>query len=269
MFGFVAPSASLPEERLDRYRQWYCGICHSLRDRHGQISRLILSYDMTFLAMLLSSLYEREEHSDKKRCAVHPTKPRPFVHTVFSDYAADMNVALAWFKLLDDREDDGSIVSGAAAKLLRTAFEKVKAEYPRQVSVLESSMKEFSEKEASGCTEPDIMANIFGRMLGEMFVFDETEYWAPVLRNMGTALGRFIYILDACIDFEKDMKKGRYNPISARGKDGAETILKLLIGECAAEYDRLPLVDDTDIMNDIIYSGVWQQFYKGKENADA
>lgn len=269
MFGFVAPSSSLPEERMNRYKQWYCGICHSLRERHGQVSRLVLSYDMTFLAILLSSLYEPEEHESKKRCAVHPAKPRPYVQSRFSDYAADMNVALAWFKLKDDSSDDGSIASSAASRLLKKAFERVKNQYPRQTGVLERCMGELEALEKEGCTEPDKMTNIFGTLLGEVFVPEEDDHWAGVLRNMGAALGRYIYILDAFLDHDEDMKKGRYNPLSARGTGDSKLLLTMLIGDCSAEYEKLPLINDTDIMNDIIYSGVWQQFYKGKENADA
>ena len=57
MFGYlVAAPELMTEPQLGRYRAAYCGLCRSLRARHGQISGLTLTYDMTFLVLLLDSL---------------------------------------------------------------------------------------------------------------------------------------------------------------------------------------------------------------------
>lgn len=72
MFGYlVAAPELMTEPQLGRYRAAYCGLCRSLRARHGQISGLTLTYDMTFLVLFLSSLYEPEEtnRGGHMRCA--------------------------------------------------------------------------------------------------------------------------------------------------------------------------------------------------------
>ena len=94
MFGFVtANGKELTLEQKNRYNAVYCGICRQIRDRSGQLSRLGLSYDMAFLALLLMSLYEPEEISGQRSCMLHPVKPKPWVDNVYIRYAADMNGA--------------------------------------------------------------------------------------------------------------------------------------------------------------------------------
>ncbi|MGE4486175.1 MAG: DUF5685 family protein, partial [Oscillospiraceae bacterium] len=85
MFGYViANRENLNEEQRSRYRAYYCGICRSLREYHGIGSGLIVSYDMTFLVMLLTSLYEPETGTGNERCSVHPVKPHDYISNCFT-----------------------------------------------------------------------------------------------------------------------------------------------------------------------------------------
>ena len=121
MFGFVTASVKeLDQGQQDRYGGIYCGICRQIRARASQTARLGLSYDMAFLALLLMSLYEPEEESGPLRCAAHPLRRRSWIDNQYVRYAADMNVALSYYKLLDDWDDDGKV----SAKLLAGSFEK-------------------------------------------------------------------------------------------------------------------------------------------------
>ncbi|MBQ8401283.1 MAG: hypothetical protein IJX14_05060, partial [Clostridia bacterium] len=99
MFGFIqANIADLTEDEKARYHAAYCGLCRSLGERHGVSSRLSLTYDLTFLTLLLTSLYEPEETLGESRCIVHPTKPHGYMINRYTEYAADMTVALSYFK---------------------------------------------------------------------------------------------------------------------------------------------------------------------------
>ena len=107
--------------------------------------------------------------------------------------------------------------------------------------------------------------------MAEILVYQE-DLWADTLRQMGMALGRYIYLADAAIDYKKDKKKGRYNPFLAMGmeEDWArwEQYLVLAMGRCTDYYERLPLVQDKDILDNILYSGVWVEYrrrQKGQE----
>lgn len=265
MFGYILANVdALTPEQKERYRGCYCGLCRTLKERHGELSRLALNYDMTFLVLLLGSMYEPEESGDSGRCAIHPVKKRSWWRSKYSDYAADMNVALAYYNCLDDWQDERKLLSLAEAKALRGAWEKVKTDWPRQCAAIESCLTELSRLEEERSADPDAAANCFGRLMGELFVREE-DSWAEKFRLFGQALGRFIYMMDACVDLDKDKKHGGYNPLLLMGRgditDGEKLMmLKILIGECVIEFEKLPLLQDVDIMRNILYSGVWLQY---------
>lgn len=120
MFGYVVVNKpELKFREFDVYRAYYCGLCHSLSKRHGLSGQLTLSYDMTFLVILLSSLYEPEHNVTSKRCVVHPLRRQNIIFSEFTDYVADMNVILSYFKCLDDWHDDRSVLKLAYSKLLK------------------------------------------------------------------------------------------------------------------------------------------------------
>ena len=269
MFGFIVANAdALDEARMERYRGCYCGLCRALKERHGNLSRLTLNYDMTFLVILLSSMYEPEEEGAEGRCLVHPRRRRSWWRSRFSDYAADMNVALAYHNCLDDYRDEKKVLPLAEAKLLRAHYEAIKTRWPTQCAAIERMMEEIGALERARCSDPDAAANSFGTMMGEIFACEPDPVWNPRFRAFGEALGRFIYMMDACVDFEKDLKNGSYNPLVFVHEyaDGILTdeektgILKMLIGDCTAEFEKLPLVQDVDILRNVLYSGVWTQY---------
>lgn len=267
MFGFLTAAVQLmTEQQQERYKACYCGLCRSLKACHGQISRLTLNYDMTFLVLLLESLYEPAEKTGENRCAVHPFKPRRWQRSEISDYAADMNLALAYLKLRDDWDDDADPAALAESAVIKREYKKTAEKYPRQCGVMKSSIEELSRIEKTGEEEPDACAACFGRLMAEVFVYRE-DHWSGTLRAMGDALGRFIYVLDACIDLDRDVYLCRYNPFSSRkGREDNEEyfrdILRMLLGECVMHFDRLPLIQDTDILKNILCFGLWAEFEK-------
>lgn len=266
MFGYVTIAKDgLSKEQQERYRAFYCGLCRALRLRHGSLSRLTLSYDATFLYILLTSLYEPEEQNGKERCAPHPFRLHDFVDNPFAAYCADMNIALSYHKCRDDCQDEGSLAGRQGEKALRKAYERVKADYPDKCRLLEECLAEIRRIEQTGRPEPDLLANLTGRMLGAIYRWREDE-WADSLQHMGEALGRFIYLMDAWDDLPADLRKGRYNPFAemSRQEDFEELCLssmKWMIGECAEEFETLPLLQDVDILRNVLYSGCWMRYH--------
>ena len=217
MFGFVTASLKeLNEDQRSRYGGVYCGICRQIRHRASQTARLTLSYDMAFLAVLLMSLYEPEETSGPLRCAAHPFRKRDWVDSELVRYAADMNVALAYYKCLDDWLDDSKRSAKLMAGILEKDLQTIRSAWPRQFDAIAECIRELSALEKANCANPDLPANAFGRLMGELLVYRE-DLWADTLREMGHALGRFIYLADAVVDFPRDKKKGKYNPLASSG----------------------------------------------------
>ena len=269
MFGFVtANMEELTQDQKLRYGAVYCGICRQIRERASNPARLALRYDMAFLALLLMSLYEPEEKSGNRACILHPIKPRPWLDNEFIRYGADMNVALAYYNARDDVNDEGGLVPRAATAVLKKSLPAIRERWPRQCQAIESCVAQLSELEQAGCENPDEPANCFGRLMGELLVYQE-DRWADSLRQMGFSLGRFIYLADAAVDYRRDQRKKRYNPYLAMGMaedwDRWETYLVMAMGRCTAYFERLPLVQDKPLLDNILYSGVWVE-YKRRQN---
>lgn len=262
MFGFLmADRDHLTPEQDARYRAAYCGLCRNLQSRYGHAAGLTLNYDMCFLVLLLQGLYEEEEKSESSTCLPHPFEARASWQCRFTDYAADMNLLLSWLKLLDNWEDDGNIGALAGAHMLRKDCEAIRKAYPRQAEAMERSLTRLHGIEKEKREAPDEAAGTFGELTGEMFVFRE-DRWAGALRAMGNALGRFLYVADAYTDLERDAVFGNYNPFrryyglpdnEARFRD----LLKIHLGECLYYFDKLPIVQDTGLLQNILCFGLW------------
>ncbi len=259
MFGFVmADGKELSKEQRLRYNGIYCGICRRIRSQSSNAARMGLSYDMAFLAMLHMSLYEPEEQSGKRACKLHPIRPRPWVDNTFISYCADMNVALAYYKALDDYNDEHKRKHKVAMEIFGKAMDRICKRYPRQCRAIERSINELTRLEKNRCDNPDLPANCFGQLMAELFVYEE-DRWAPTLREMGVALGRFIYLADGIIDYRVDRKSGNYNPWRsvAGDREQWEQYLVLAMARCTECFERLPLVQDKEILDNILYSGIW------------
>ena len=182
-----------------------------------------------------------------------------------------MNVALSYYNALDDWQDDKNPAAGLLAQILGKKLPEIEARHPRQCQAIKDCIARLSQLEAENCPNPDEPAACFGELMGELLVYEE-DLWAPVLRQMGNALGRFIYLLDAALDYRKDQKKGKYNPYIAMGlgEDWQrwEDYLVLTMARCTDFYERLPLVQDKDLLDNILYSGVWVNYRGKRKEAD-
>ncbi len=265
MFGCItANRGELKVRELARYESWYCGLCLALGDRDSIAGRLTLSYDMTFLAMLLSSLYDEPISRAKILCPVHPLKRHRMRRTVFTDYAADMNVLLSYYDRLDDWKDERKTASYLQAKALQPGLARIKKEYPRQYRAVREYIRQLTDCEQTDSGSIELAASLTGKMLAEVFAVREDE-WAQQLRTMGFFLGKFIYFTDAYEDIDKDIRSGSYNPFKGMSgredfDDACRDILAMQMAECCRAFERLPLVRDVGILRNILYSGVWSGY---------
>ena len=266
MFGYIAPVLNaLNEEQKKRYRSVYCGVCHALARRTGSIGRITLSNDMTFLALLLSSLYDPETQALNARCGVHPLKTHDYLRNAFIDYAADMNLLLSSYKFRDQWMDDRALSGKLGLRSLRRTVEELTARYPLQTGTVDESLNALWSLEKENSPDPDQLCNLCGRMLGAVFVPDADDFWAGELYAVGEGLGRFIYWMDAWEDYDADQKRKRFNPLKVFHEredyeDFCKETLELLIAEAAEHFETLPLTEDLDLLRNVMYSGVWQRY---------
>ena len=242
MFGYVITNCkALTPEQQQRFRALYCGMCHTLHTRYGNVGRFTLSYDMTFLAMVLSALYEPEETVGRERCLPHPAKPHEYVLNPAMEYAVDLNVALAYHKCADNWQDDHNPAFAATKGLLSRAYRRTCGYQPQKCAAIQAWMDGIREIEK------------------------RDDHWSEELRRMGDGLGRFIYFMDAYDDLEKDVRRDKFNPLkSIRQQENYEALcrdaLTMMMADCADAFECLPIVRDADLIRNILYSGVWAKY---------
>lgn len=269
MFGYVMINKDeLKVKDYERYRAYYCGLCNALKKSYGPAGQLTLSYDMNFLTILLTGLYESIPFDSKRFCAVHPGHKHRILMNRFSDYAADMNIMLSYNNLRDDWQDDKNILSAVNMNILKKKYKQISAKYRRQAEAVEAYMKQLKECEDAEYSNVDLAAGHTGRMLGEIFVYKE-DCWADDIRGLGFFLGKFIYLMDAYEDLYKDKKSGCYNPLvyimdSDDFEEKIESILTMMAAECCKEFEKLPIIYDVDILRNILYSGIWMKYERIK-----
>lgn len=259
MFGYVIPNReALSAEEEKRYRAFYCGLCDALKRRHGAASRFTLTYDMTFLIILLSSLDDADAESRSISCPRHPVKSQCCMANAFTGYAADMNILMTYYQLMDDWRDDRSPAALTGLRLLRAKVPAIEKAYPAQAQALHENLKKLSLMESRGETNPDLPAACFGRIMGALFAFGGREEKA--LHAFGEALGRLIYLMDAACDLKRDIKKERYNPLIFIPTSEHEGMLRLVSAACARLFGALPVQRDRRLMENILYSGIWTRY---------
>lgn len=265
VFGYIlANCKTLSEDEQKRFRALYCGMCKTLKARYGNLGRLTLGYDMTFLALTISALYEQNEIAGSERCALHPVKAHPFVTNEAMEYAADLNILLSYHKCRDNWQDDKNPLFAAGKLALESAYRSAKAKRPKQARAIQEWMDEIAEMERGGCMEIDRPVNSTGRMMGVLFQYGD-DLWADDLYRMGDALGRFIYFMDAYDDLRSDVKRNRYNPLKSIMEQAdfeaiCKSSLSMMMADCADAFERLPILRDADLIRNILYSGVWSKY---------
>ncbi|MBQ6322466.1 MAG: hypothetical protein IJI24_06295 [Lachnospiraceae bacterium] len=265
MFGYIiANRQELKLKDFDTYRSYYCGLCHQLHRQYGRTGQLLLNYDMTFLALLLTGLYEPEETESKRRCIPHPLLAHREKDNEAVRYCADMTVLLQYYKAADDWKDEKK----PSARILLGALHKRKkdleAMYPRQTGAMKKWIRELSRAEAAREKNPDIAAGACGQFLGEIYAWKE-DFWRNDLFTLGFYLGKFIYLCDAWEDLDRDRKRGNYNVLlswfeTEPTPEQVKDLLVPMMSEAAAAFERLPILKGADILRNILYSGSWIRY---------
>ncbi|AUN15722.1 Uncharacterised protein [[Clostridium] sordellii] len=266
MFGYVRINKmDLTFREFDTYKGYYCGLCKYLKENHGEISRLSLNYDITFLILLLTSVYRPKSTLTKEVCIANPIKKKNRIVNEVTEYAASMNVLLTYYKLEDNLHDDKGVKDIIAYNLYKGKLKKAYEKYPKKADYIKSQLEELQKLESENSTNIDKVSNTFGNLMGEIFAYKEDDFEGK-LRSIGFNIGKYIYILDAYEDLDKDIKKGRYNPFIEYIDKKEELIKKvdklisISLGYLSQSIDELHIKTNVGIIDNIIYSGVYLRY---------
>ena len=271
MFGYVRINKmDLTFREYEHYKAYYCGLCKYLKRNHTELSRMTINYDITFLIVLLSSIYQPSAQVFHEKCIVDPVKKKKHIINEITEYAASMNILLAYYKLEDDVNDEGDIKSRLVRRAYRKSFKTAYDKYPQKADFIKACLGELRSLEEDQSTSIDQTSNCFARLLEEIFDYKDDEY-RDRLRKIGFNIGKYIYIMDAYEDLDQDLEKGRYNPFSSYKDDreGLKVRVDKLIGMTLARLEEaildLDIKVNKSIIDNIIYSGVYLR-YKGLIN---
>ncbi len=284
MFGYIAVNQQeMKYKEYDEYHRYYCGLCKSLGECKGARGQISLSYDMTFLVMLLTGLYEPErEQTGTRKCAAHPFSKHEYIQNEYSKYAADMNIILTYYKCLDDWQDERKALRKLYSNVLMLGRDDL-SKYDAKIQIITDRLEKISVLEKKNSDDLDKLAGYFGETLACIFAYTNDE-WEKSLAKVGFHLGKFVYILDAYDDLEKDIKKKSFNPLISRLNDFSgndpktissaewerisewvKEVLMMSAAECAKEFEKLPIIKNVEILRNILYSGIWNGYYRARK----
>lgn len=198
------------------------------------------------------------------RCPLHPKKGAPVCINMYTEYAADMTILLSYYKCMDDWKDEHKTTRLAYAKVISKGYRTVLEKYPEKCEKVKILFEKMADCEQQKEESLDKVSGLFGEVLAELFAYKEDE-WDNSIRRMAFFLGKFVYLMDAYEDLEKDKKSGNYNPFSfveqnEEYEEKCRKILSMMMAECSREFEKLPIIQNIEILRNIIYSGVWCRY---------
>ncbi len=220
MFGYIQilePELKIREYAC--YRGAYCGLCRQMGKCTGQCSRMTLRYDAAAMVLLRMAARGTQPEFLKKRCFLHPlTKADVLIPCEETETVSCIMAALAYHKCKDNIADErgwARLCARLALPYFAYMRRRAKRRMPEIDRIAEDGMQAFAraEKEANGSA--DIPANAFGAMMGDLLSYNTQGQTHAILCELGSSMGRWVFLLDAAEDYEKDVQKGRYNALYA------------------------------------------------------
>ena len=214
MFGYIKPDGYASKKCRDYFRKNYCFLCRAMYKHYGFFSRLFVSFDVTFFAVLFSENNYLTD-TDKIRCYRSSKKLKEHLKDEFAEKIAALNLALAAGELLDNIGDRDKFYARIAYFCYSGVFKKVKKRHPLLWEIVESGHTKMNEIEENGGTleeMEDCFAALIERITREFFyVTDESKI--SYIRYVA----KMLYFMDAVDDINKDIKRNSFNGLKKYG----------------------------------------------------
>lgn len=269
-----------PELRVREYEHYkavYCTLCRQLGHAYGPFARMTLSYDFTFLALLGLSLREECTGFEKKRCAFNPLKKCSYCKGGGEqvDFAAAAAMIMLYYKIRDN-VDDGKGFKKLGYRLLLPLFGHTRRKAARLYPEVEAVVKEYIDRqnalERENCASVDLASEPTAAALSKLFAFcaPKPEDARP-LERMGYCIGKWVYLIDAAADLERDLQTGNYNPLrfTAEGaepdagfirqaQERAIANMNVCVAEAGRAFELLDIRRYRGILENVVYLGLPQ-----------
>lgn len=272
MFGYLQiHKDELKVKEYEAYKSVYCGLCKQLGKDYGFLTRLILSYDCTFYAILLMSLKRSCTGFFDGRCKFNPLKKCKFADCKDNAYskASALSVISAYYKVVDDIDDSG-FFKRIALKIAKPFFgrrqKKAARRFPEIENIVSEMMKNQKAVENDELVTIDKAANPTAKMISDLAALEGgNDLQKRVLSEFGYQIGRWVYLIDAADDYEKDKKSGNFNPFikaDINDKDYINSVLSQSLARAYDAYNLLDIIDFKPIIDNMMLYG-----FPNKQNA--
>ncbi len=274
MFGYVRiAKGELRVKEYEMYKAVYCSLCKNLGKHYGFLSRLTLSYDFTFLALLNMSLKGTCTTVERKRCAFNPLKKCNYCkNTDDLQFPSAIGMIMLYYKILDNIADEKGLKKLGficLKPIFKGAYKKASKLYPDIKDIVSEYINSQSALENRNCKVLDEVADPTAKALSKIFsLLSEDKTQKMVLERLGYCMGRYIYLLDAAVDFEKDKTDNKYNVLKFNCDTNEQVTEKIkpqlyfCINEAAKAFELLDVKKNKDILGNIIYLGLEETFKK-------
>ena len=268
MFGYIQPDIPyLYFKDATLYKALYCGLCKSIGRSCGQTARFGLSYDMTFLSALLHNIKNTDVTIEKQRCAANVFTRRPMaLDDGITKTVACLNTLLTYYKLTDDILDEHK--GRISRAFFKRGYKKAKALHPDAAGIVKARMAELFELEKAGCASLDMAADPFGLMIADLSDYCLGESATEYTRKLFYGVGKWVYLIDALDDYDKDVKKKNYNPfvsaykaptkdeMLAKNREEVDFVFKSVFAENAECLKNIRFYFNTDLTDNNILRGM-------------
>lgn len=272
MFGYLQiHKDELKVKEYEAYKSVYCGLCKQLGRDYGFMTRLILSYDCTFYAILLMSLKRSCTGFSDGRCKFNPLKKCKFADCKDNAYskASALSVISAYYKVVDDIDDSG-FFKRIALKIVKPFFKRRQKKaaklFPEIENIVSEMMKNQKAAENDELVTIDKAANPTAKMISDLAALEGgNDLQKRVLSEFGYQIGRWVYLIDAADDYEKDKKSGNFNPFikaDINDKDYINSVLSQSLARAYDAYNLLDIIDFKPIIDNMMLYG-----FPNKQNA--
>lgn len=269
MFGYLdIDKNKLEDGQRGLWQTFMCGLCFSTKKLYGNLPRTFISNDVNFFNVLFHSVTQTDVEVVEKRCFSHPLKKRSVLKiTNLTDKLATANVLLTYWNIYDDTVDSNSAKKKTALKLLKGAYAKAQKDFVELDEMLAHRYGQLRDMEQSNCASIDRVAHAFAELSKDFCILvlgsDATEHLQTLCYNVG----KWIYLIDALDDAEKDIKRHNYNPFVAfygaksvhdlaEKRDELQFEMYAVLNRIAQSYNDLNLTKYTCILNNVLFDGI-------------
>ncbi len=268
MFGYISPDTPyLFKKDETLYKSLYCGLCKGIGAGCGLAARTALTYDVAFMSALVHNIKGEDVKIERARCFLHLIKKRPIAAVDETTVALGcVNTALAYFKLCDDKADGDK--KGILRHLYKKGYKKTLKKFPEIAEIIKRQTEEQAKLEKANCVVIDMAAEPSANMLRDISKVVLKEFSNAATENLFYAIGKWVYLIDALDDYDKDVKKGKYNVLFnvygekckaeavKKGEKELTFIFDILFAEMRDNLFKIKFNFNHDLTDNIILRGI-------------